>query len=50
MRETLVKHSVGYYRREMVANPKNLNDRDNPQERLELSYFRKVTNKKIYKV
>ena len=39
MRETLVKHSVGYYRREMIANPKNLNDRDNPQERLELEKF-----------
>ena len=36
MLERLVKHSVGFYFREKIANPENLNDKDNQQERLEL--------------
>ena len=36
MLERLVRHSVGFYFREKIANPENLNDRDNQQERLEL--------------
>jgi len=35
MRERLVRRLVGYYFRERIANPKNLNDRENPQGRLE---------------
>ena len=44
MRERLVKRSVGSYRREMIMITKNLNDRENPQGRLENSYnFKRVT-------
>ncbi len=38
MRERLVKRSVGFCFRKEAANPKNLNDRDNPQERREFKY------------
>ena len=35
MRERLVRRLVGYHPRKKMANPKNLNDRENPQGRLE---------------
>ena len=36
MLEHLVRLSIGYYFRERITNPKNLINRDNQQERLEL--------------
>jgi len=34
MRESPDKHYIGYYLSDWITNPKNYNDRDNPQERL----------------
>lgn len=41
MLERLVRFQVGYYFREKITNPKNLENRDNQQERLELVKFKK---------
>ena len=35
MRERLDRRSVGYHRSDLMAKTKNLNGRDNPQERRE---------------
>ena len=40
MLEHLDKCLVGYYQSDLVATPKNLNNRDNQQERLELVKFK----------
>jgi len=45
MRERLVKRSVGSYRREMIMITKNLNDRENPQGRLEIMLSLRKDNK-----
>ena len=40
MLEHLVKSLIGFYRREMIANPENSKNRDNQQERLDLERFK----------
>ena len=49
MRENLVRHSVGRYCREMIRITKNLNDRENPQGRLEDRFKRMDKGYKIWK-